>query len=79
MGNLRDLAWFDATAQAELVRKREVRPIELVEAAIECVENAVITKVYDIARETAAKDLPEGPFTGVPFLLKDLQAAYEGV
>ncbi len=85
MGNLRDLAWLDAIAQAELVRKRDVRPIELVEAAIECVEmvnpqlNAVITEMYDIAREAAAKDLPEGPFTGVPFLLKDLQAAYEGV
>lgn len=85
MGNLQDLAWLDATAQAELVRKREVKPIKLVEAAIECVEmvnpklNAVITEMYDIAREAAAKDLPEGPFTGVPFLLKDLQAAYEGV
>ncbi len=85
MENLRDLAWLDATAQAELVRRREVSPIELVEAAIECVEmvnsqlNAVITEMYDIAREAAAKNLPDGPFTGVPFLLKDLQAAYEGV
>jgi amidase len=85
MGNLQELTWLDATAQAELVRQREVKPVELVEAAIERIEkvnprlNAVITEMYDIARETASKDLPEGPFTGAPFLLKDLQAAFEGV
>jgi amidase len=85
MGKLQELAWLDATAQAELVRKREVKPIELVEAAIRRIEkvnpqlNAVITEMDDLAREVAAKELPEGPFTGVPFLLKDLQAAYEGV
>ncbi len=85
MGDLRDVTWLDATAQAELVSKKEVRPIELVEAAIARIEkvnpqlNAVITEMYDLARDTAARELPEGPFTGVPFLLKDLQAAYEGV
>lgn len=76
---------LDATAQAELVRKKEVKPIELVDAAIERIEklnpqlNAVVTPMYDLAREAAKKDLPEGPFTGVPFLLKDLLAAYSGV
>jgi len=80
-----DLAWLDATAQAELVRKKEVKPIELVEAAIERIErinptlNAVVTPMYDLARETATGELPDGPFTGVPFLLKDILAAYAGV
>src|SRR3989337_4409391 len=35
--------------------------------------------MYDIAREVASGPLPEGPFTGVPFLLKDLSAPYAGV
>jgi len=80
-----DLAHLDATAQAELVRRKEVKPIELVDAAIERIErlnptlNAVVTPMYDLARKAAAEPLPEGPFTGVPFLLKDLGAEYGGV
>ena len=80
-----ELAALDATAQAELVRKKEFKPIELVDAAIERIErvnpqiNAVITTMYDEARAAANGELPGGPFTGVPFLLKDLLAAYAGV
>jgi Asp-tRNAAsn/Glu-tRNAGln amidotransferase A subunit and related amidases len=80
-----EFAALDATAQAELVRRKEVKPIELVEAAIKRIErinpsiNAVITPMFDEAREAANGPLPEGPFTGVPFLLKDLLAAYAGV
>jgi len=82
---MNDIAFLDATAQAELVRTRQVKPIELVEAAIERIErlnpqlNAVVTEMYDIARKAANGKLPDGPFTGVPFLLKDLGAAYGGV
>ena len=77
-----ELAWLDATAQAELVRKKQITPPELVDAAIERIErlnpqlNAVITPMYDLARQSASSTLPDGPFTGVPFLLKDLVAAY---
>jgi len=80
-----ELGALDATAQAELVRKKEAKPIELIEAAIDRIErvnptiNAVITPMFDEARKTASGALPEGPFTGVPFLLKDLLAAYGGV
>lgn len=80
-----ETAWMDATAQAELVRGKEVKPVELLEAAIERVErlnprlNAVITPMYELARKEAEGTLPEGPFTGVPFLLKDIIAAYKGV
>ena len=79
-----DLARLDATAQAELVRNGEVTPVELTEAAIDRIEasngelNAVIHKLYDEGREAAAGDLPDGPFKGVPFLLKDLGAAFAG-
>ncbi len=73
-----ELTWLDATAQAELVRTKQVHPIELVEAAIERIErvnpqlNAVIYKRYDEARADANRALPEGAFTGVPFLLKNI-------
>ncbi|MBW2060043.1 MAG: amidase [Deltaproteobacteria bacterium] len=80
-----EFAFLDATAQAELVRSKEVQPIELVEAAIERIErlnpslNAVITPMYDLAREAAKGEIPDGPFTGVPFLMKDIGAYYAGV
>jgi amidase len=85
MSKLDDIAFLDATAQAELVRKKEVKSAELVEAAIERIEqlnptlNAVVTPMYEHARETARGKLPRGPFSGVPFLLKDLLAFYRGV
>jgi amidase len=80
-----ELAELDATAQAKLVRRREVTPLELVDAAIDRVErlnprlNAVITPMFELARATARGMLPEGPFTGVPFLMKDLGPEYAGV
>ena len=76
---------LDATAQAELVRRKEVKAIELVDAAIERIErlnptlNAVVTPMYEQARTVATGELPDGPFTGVPFLLKDIYASYAGV
>jgi amidase len=79
-----DLARLDATAQAELVRSGEASPLELVDAAIERIEasngelNAVIHELYDEGREAASGELPDGPFRGVPFLLKDLGAAFAG-
>ena len=82
---MRDLARLDATAQAELVRRGEVTPLELVDAAIGRIEransalNAVITQTFERARNAARGALPDGPFRGVPFLLKDLSAAWAGV
>jgi amidase len=76
--NLNELSTMDAVAQAELVRRRELTPLELVDAAIAGIEelnrtlNAVIHKHFERARTQAAGKLPEGPFRGVPFLLKDL-------
>lgn len=85
MSGKNDLAFMDATAQAALVRKGEVKPSELVEAAIERIErlnpelNAVITPMFDLALDYSKGDVPDGPFKGVPFLLKDLIAEYGGV
>ena len=75
---------YDGLGLASLVRKGEVTPGELVEAAITRIEklnpqiNAVIHTMYDQARAAVARGLPDGPFTGVPFLLKDLLVAYAG-
>ena len=73
----------DALGLAELVRQKQVTPAELCEAAIARIErtnpslNAVVCRMDDEGRRTAAGAL-EGPFAGVPFLLKDLGFAYKG-
>jgi amidase len=75
---MRDYANYDGLGLAELVRKRDVTPGELLDAAIERAErsnpklNAIVYKAYDEARATTVSALPDGPFKGVPFLIKDL-------
>ncbi len=72
-----ELVAMDATGLAELVRKGEISPSELVEGAIRRIEklnpqiNAVVWERFDKARQEARVALPKGPFTGVPFLTKD--------
>lgn len=83
---LGDVLELDATAQAELVRERQISPLELAEAAIRRAEavnpalNAIVTPLYDEALGAARskQGLGEGPFTGVPFLVKDLVASVAG-
>src|SRR5438093_857653 len=76
---------YDASGLAELVRRRQVSPRELLEAAIERVEsrngavNAVTMRLDDYGRRAIAAGVPDGPFTGVPFLMKDLTASIAGV
>ena len=85
MSGFADFEQYDALGLAELVRRRQVKPFELLESAIERVEarnprvNAVVMKLYDFGRRAIADGLPDGPFTGVPFLLKDLTASLAGV
>src|SRR6266498_200835 len=80
-----DFEQYDALGLADLVRRGKVSATELLEAAIERVEardgavNAVTMKLYDYGRKAVADGLPDGPFTGVPFLLKDLTASLAGV
>jgi amidase len=84
MTDTTDLTWLDATAQADLVRRGEASPKELVEGAIARIEqlnprlDAVIRTRFDAARAEAGGDLPAGPFRGVPILLKDLGATVAG-
>ena len=80
-----DYSKRDALGLAELVRRKEVSALELVEAAIARAEqvdgkiNAVVQRGWERARKAAVSVLPEGPFSGVPFLLKDLLATEAGV
>ena len=74
----------DALGLAHLVRRKEVSPLELVEEAIARIEkhnpklNAVVYKAYDEARSTAKGPLADGPFKGVPFLIKDINLPVAG-
>ena len=83
MSGFSDYADYDGLGLAELVRKGETTPAELLEEAIARVDrdnprlNAVVWKLYDSARKTAAGPL-SGPFAGVPFLIKDLMAPVAG-
>lgn len=81
--SLSEYAEHDATSLAELVAAGEVSPAELVEvaaAAIEAVDselNAVVHPMLDEAR-AAAEAPPEGPFRGVPMVVKDFDGFVRG-
>ena len=80
-----EYAKYDGLGLADLVRKGQVTAEELLEAAVARAEavnpkiNAIVLKLYDIARKEIARGLPSGPFTGVPFLVKDLGFWMKGV
>ena len=85
MSGFTDYEQYDGLGLADLVRRHKVTPRELLEAAIECVEarnmavNAVVMKLYDDGRKAIAEGLSDGPFRGVPFLMKDLTSPVAGV
>ncbi len=74
----REYGNYDGVGLADLVRKKQVSAAELLDEAIARTAkvdpkiNAVVVKHYDYAKRQIDKGLPDGPFTGVPFLLKDL-------
>ncbi len=78
MAEIKEYDSYDAVGLAELVRTKQASAAELLETAIARAErlnpklNAIVHQAYDRARAAIARGLPDGPFTGVPFLLKDL-------
>ena len=83
-----ELAELDATAQADLVHRREATPTELVDAAIARIEafdgelNSVILRRFDEARAEAASVAAsddDAPFRGVPIVVKDIVAQVAGM
>jgi amidase/6-aminohexanoate-cyclic-dimer hydrolase len=82
---VQDYESYDALGLAELVRRGEVQPKELLAAALERMErlepilNAVPIPMIEEAQRALDQGLPEGPFTGVPYLIKDLHLLWDGV
>ena len=82
---LQSYSSHDALSLAELVRTKQVSPRELVQASIERIEsmnpklNAVVHRMFEVALKQAEGPLPDGPFRGVPFMLKDLLADRKSV
>ncbi len=76
---------YDGLGLAELIRTKEVTVEEVLAATLERIEarnpaiNAVVTRMDEQARAAIRAGLPDGPFKGVPYLLKDLGALYTGV
>jgi amidase len=74
----------DGVALGEHVRRKDISAAEAVEAAIVVIErlnpqlNAVIHRLYDMARAQVPNVPPEAPFAGVPFLLKELASMWRG-
>ncbi len=81
---LPDYDRYDGIGLAGLVKARQASSGELLELAMQRVEqrnpatNAVVNRMYDQAKAAIAAGLPTGPFTGVPYLLKDLGPLYAG-
>ncbi len=79
-----ELARLDAVGLAELIRTGELSAVEAVQATIDRIEamdgrlNAVIHRRFEEALDEAAGDLPDGPFRGVPMVLKDLWPTSKG-
>ena len=85
MAGFAEYEQYDGLGLAGLIQARHVTPDELLDAALARVEarnplvNAVTMPLYDHARRAIAAGLPDGPFRGVPFLMKDLTAPIAGV
>lgn len=74
----------DGLALAKLVREGDITAAEVLDLAISTANavnpgiNCIVEELYGRARQEVDRGLPQGPFTGVPFLLKDLGMALEG-
>jgi amidase len=68
----------DATTMADLIRRKEITPLEAVNSAIARAEaaqpklNFMVSSLFERAVDQARAGTATGPFAGVPFLIKDL-------
>lgn len=85
MAVMKEYERYDATGLARLVNTGKARPADILSAAIERAEarnpeiNAIVIPMFEEARAAISSGLPKGPFSGVPFLIKDLHAPMAGV
>ncbi|MBX9605234.1 MAG: amidase, partial [Gammaproteobacteria bacterium] len=80
-----DYGNYDGLGLAELVRRRDVSPNDLIETAMDVIErqnpkvNCVVQKLPEYGRAQVKKGLPYGPFRGVPFLVKEFGMHFKGM
>ncbi len=83
--NVAEYSSYDGLGLAELVRRDEVTPHELLDSALAAIEarnpelNAVVSLHESLAREAIDRGLPDGPFRGVPIAIKDLATHVTGM
>jgi len=81
----KEYSQFDGLGLADLVRRRQVSAEDLVDSAIDAIErlnpklNCVVQVLRDVAMAEIAKNLPYGPFRGVPFLVKEFGMHFAGM
>src|SRR4051812_22973939 len=79
-----EYAGYDATGLAELVAKKQITAKELAKTAAEAIAaanpkvNAVVELYQDRVEGLDEETLPDGPFRGVPFLIKDIGQHLDG-
>ncbi len=82
---LHEYAQYDGIGLADLIRRKEVKPSELIELTLKAIEqvnpklNAVIGLIVEQSDQVKEADMPDGPFRGVPFLIKDLLIHAAGI
>ncbi len=82
--DLAEYSRYDGVALADLVKRRKVSAKELAELAAEAVDkvnpkiNAVIEVFQDRVESLKGAAIPDGPFAGVPFLMKDIGSGEAG-
>jgi amidase len=85
MANFTEYSNYDGLGLADLIRRKEVSPTEVLEAALDAAAridpqiNAIVYDMTNEATRTIEQGLPDGPFTGVPFVIKDFVLNYAGV
>src|SRR5438094_7608803 len=82
---MNDLGGMDATAIAAAIRAGELSAREVLEASVDAmaerdpVLNAIAESRVDRALAEVESGLPDGPLTGVPFVIKDLKQTVAGM
>ncbi|MSP81434.1 MAG: amidase [Alphaproteobacteria bacterium] len=84
MSGFREYVHHDGVGLAQLIRRKQISASEVLDAALACIErhnptlNAIIHRMDGEARAAIARGLPDGPLSGVPYALKDLNLLYAG-
>ena len=79
-----DYKSYDGLGIADLIKKKEIQPKEVLTEAIHTIEkhnpqlNAVINRFYEKAKKEAENVDINGTFAGVPMLLKDIAQEVQG-